>query len=324
MTIKRDLSDLPTSLAPSDEGPVGWWPERHPRLGPTLVDEWIAAQPDHELAPVIPEHGNHRGSNAGKCLRAIAYSQTDTEVSDPMTVADYWRMYLGSVVHEALQAALPNVMPGALNEVPVSFKPLGVDGSMRIDIMDPITIDGDEHVYETVEVKTINGFGYKMQATDFRGPPQGPRASHMMQAALGAVAAEANGYRVAGARVVYLSLELLSPSLAQNIGLGGEEARFCAEWFVPIEQLRPLAQRELDRWAALTNRLANGDVTDIPRSLLDDIDEHGNAHYIDVVNPKTGAAVDHRGVGAKAWMCNYCDYQSKCIRDYDQEDQRAN
>lgn len=315
--IKRDLSDLPTSLAPSDDDPVGWWPERHPRLGPVLVDEWIASQPRNELLPVIPEDGMHRGSNAGKCLRAIAYTHSGTSETDPMTVADFWRMYLGSVVHEALQEALPKVMPGAINEVPVSFKPLGISGSMRIDIMDPVD---DDETYETVEVKTINGYGYKMQATSFRGPPQGPRSSHVMQAALGALAAEAAGYKVAGCRVVYLSLELLAPKLAVDVGLGGEEARFCAEWYLPIEQVRSLARLELDRWAIVTKQLdETGDPTTVRRSTLDTINEHGVPRYIEVVNPKTGAAVDEHGVGAKAWMCNYCNYQSRCIRDFDQE-----
>ena len=320
--IKRDLSDLPTSLAPSDGDADGWWPDRHPRLGPILVDQWIAAQPDNALEVVIPADGKHRGSNAGKCLRAIAYDQTDTERSDPMTVADFWRMYLGSVVHEALQEALPKVMPGAMNEVPVSLVPIGAAGSMRIDIMDPVSMDSDGHIYETVEVKTINGFGYKMQATDFRGPPQGPRSSHMMQAAIGAVAAEAAGYQVAGARVVYLSLELLSPKLAEQVGLGGEEARFCAEWFVPIEQLRPLVEVEMGRWAELTEALGD-DPTVIRRSMLDEIDPHGVPKYIEIVNPKTGAAVDEAGVGARAWLCNYCNHQSTCIRDFEKEKEAA-
>ena len=317
MNIKRDLSNLPTADPRLEERVVGHPPTRNPTIGPALANAWFKARThDDNLARSIPDAGPFRGSDAGKCNRQLWYRLQGTEMTEPPNLADHWRMDLGSMVHEQLQGAIKSITPNAINELALDLRPAGIPGSMHLDILNPVEY-GDGLYFEAVEIKTVNGFGFKSMATDFkRSGPEGPRESHIMQACIGAAAAHLGGeYKgcITGARVVYLSMELVSPQLAANIGLGGDESRFCAEWFYPIDFCLEVAAREAQRMTSVHHM----HLTDepwvegfIPMSAYE-------VDNIQIVNPKTGAGVDTRGKGAKTWMCGYCSYQSQCIDDYD-------
>lgn len=323
MNIKRDLSDLPTADPPPPERQVGHPPVSDPTIGPRLANEWFERRThDDNLPRAIPDAGPFRGSDAGKCNRQLWYRLMEYEKTEPFTVADHWRMDLGSMVHEALQESIEQATPGAINELELDLNSIGIPGSMHMDILNPvdeIVETGpqdevlDETVYEAVEIKTVNGWGYKQMATNYsKAGPKGPRESHIMQACIGAAAAEAEGYRVTGARVVYLSMELVSPELAASIGLGGEEARFTAEWFYPIEQCRQIAQREASRFNSVLRMINAGELWVngfIPQSAIE-------VDMLKVVNPASGAGVTVDGQGGKTWMCGYCPYQTQCINDY--------
>jgi CRISPR/Cas system-associated exonuclease Cas4 (RecB family) len=320
MNIKRDLSSLPTVDPKPEERQLGVPPTRQPTIGPKLAQAWFEARThDDDLPRAVPEAGPFRGSDAGKCNRQLWYRLQGTEKTEPTTIADHWRMDLGTMVHEALQDVIASITPGALNELKLDLNGIGIPGSMHVDILNPVDTVLDEkgqeyRVYEAVEIKTVNGFGYKMMATTYRkAGPEGPRESHAMQAALGAAAAEAEGYKVKGARIVYLSMELVGPELAENIGLGGEEARFTAEWFIPIDECRQIAAREAQRLQSVLEMHETNEpwvMGFIPTSAFE-------VKTLQVVNPKTGAGVfTHDQSGGKTWMCNYCSYQSQCIRDY--------
>ena len=57
-------------------------------------------------APSMPDEKLWRGSMAASCARQIAYRICGTEPSNPMTGADYWRMSLGTMVHNQLKPAI--------------------------------------------------------------------------------------------------------------------------------------------------------------------------------------------------------------------------
>jgi len=313
MTIKRDLSSLPY-IEPSEPAPSGvdLHPTREPKLGPLIAQAWFNARThDDHLAHAIPNAGWYRGSYAGTCSLALHYKTTGVPESDPNSIADHWRMDIGSMVHSDLQAAISQAMPSAEHEVTVDLNLIGVPGSMRIDT---VNFMGDV-TCETVEIKTINGFGYKSAATKFRGQgPSGPRDSAVIQGALGAVGYQAANPEldVTGSRIVYLALECLSPDLAKYIGLGGEEARFTAEWFISYDECVRIVEDEKDRISKLLADQAD-EATILPRALIPIDVLLPTHHTIEVLNPAKGTAVTLDGKGTKTWQCSYCNHQSYCI-----------
>ena len=320
MNIKRDLSDLPTREVPDPnsvdrQSNADLWPSTEPTLGPLLAEAWFAQRThDDNLAHAMPDAGFYRGSYAASCSRQIWYKMTGVEETDSNSIADHWRMDLGSLVHEGLQSAISEVMPRAEHEVKVNLNSVGLAGSMHIDSVNFLT----ESVCETVEIKTINGFGYKTSVTTMKGGPHGPRESAVVQAALGACAyQEAHPELfVSGARIVYLALENIAPSFATKIGLGGEVGRFCSEWFIPLAQCKVIVQRERDRIDVMIGQHTNGEWVD-PIIPLHPLETDRDPVKIRVKNPKTGAAVTNGGAGASSWQCNYCSHQSQCIQDHE-------
>lgn len=315
--LKKDLSHLP-AVEPTYEAdaPVGMQrvPEKNPTIGPALAEEWFKTRThDDNLPLAMPDAGPHRGSDAGKCSRAIGYRIQGTEQSDPPTIADHWRMDLGSMIHAELQDAISKVTPGAQHELVVDLNPIGIPGSARMDILNPIA---GTQTWEGVEIKTINGFGFKSAATTFKkSGPEGPRESHVIQLAINTAALAkgmAFGSSIVGGRLVYLSMELVSPQLAANIGFGGEVGRFVAEWFFPIAQLMEIAERESNRLMMMRGELESGSWVRplIPITPIDD------PRNIKVVNPSSGAAVTNDGKGTTTWACGYCSYKSQCVRDH--------
>jgi hypothetical protein len=94
------------------------------------------------------------------CARKVAYETAGVEKTDPPSTADYWRMGLGSVVHELLKPAVDAWLAAddtVTIEEEISVR-LGEYGYGHIDLV-LRTNDGKTIV---LELKTINGFGYKM------------------------------------------------------------------------------------------------------------------------------------------------------------------
>lgn len=308
-----DPLDLPSvQYVEPESGPslLNPTPEATPAIASLLAQHWYQSRThDDDLPLAIPEAGWYRGSYAGSCTRKLAYSKAGVEKTDPPSVADHWRMDLGTMVHEQLQDAISMTMPGAEHEVQIDLNHVGIPGSMRIDSVRPL---GDDDTWETVEIKTINGFAFKKCSTTFAGGPTGPRDSAAIQAALGAVAyCSATGKNVTGARIVYLSLENVSPDLAAKVGRGGIEAQFAAEWFIPFDDCIQIVARE-------KYRLSLMDQDPVPRIITTDVMLTGGS-YVEIKNPDTGAAIDDKGNGTKAWQCSYCDYHTQCADDYRKE-----
>jgi len=317
MNIKKDLTGLPQAesqpytakAAASTEMSLA--PLRTPVLATRLAHQWYESRThDDDLPHALADAGWYRGSYAGTCSRTLMYRRAGTTPTDPSSIADHWRMDLGSMVHEHLQDAITKVMPDAKHEVKVDLNLIGIPGSMHIDTVRPV-----DDAWETVEIKTINGFGFKKSAAKFSGGPEGPRDSAVIQAALGALSyAAQTGEPVVGARLVYLSLECVSPKLAEAIGEGGEEARFSAEWFIPWDDCVQIVAREKYRLDMLEADLQSGDRDVQAIVTTRTMETYGS--YVHIVNPSTGAAIDDQGNGTRTWQCDYCDFQSICISEY--------
>ena len=275
----------------------------------------MLASPEHRLfvhriaeawaggteAPSQPEGTLWRGSWAGMCARKVAYMTTGQEKTDPPSTADYWRMGLGSVVHELLEPAIQTWLDdddSVAVEEEVKVK-LGEWGHGHIDLVLTSMETGQKIV---LELKTINGFGYKMAVE--RG--EGPRHSHVLQGSMYARAVEAD-LLVIG----YLSMENISPQRAQSFGLD-DIGRFACEWHYPKDIYMPLAVTEEQRLESIALAAhADGPVS-IPRRFA-----HSDPDIpfpAEITDPRTGTWHDGTSFG-KAWQCRYCDYQTRCITD---------
>ena len=135
-------------------------------------------------APSMPDEKIWRGSMAASCSRQIAYRITDTEISNPLTGADYWRFGLGTMVHNQLKPAIDRWLGKedgvtAIEEAEVE---LGDYGYGHVDL----TLKaGDKTI--VVELKTINGTGFKKAIGG-----EGPRHSALVQGAMYAHASNAD------------------------------------------------------------------------------------------------------------------------------------
>jgi hypothetical protein len=231
----------------------------------------------------------------------VAYQTLDIEKTDPPSTADYWRMGLGSVVHELLEPAVQawlDTDKSVTIEEEISVQ-LGEYGYGHIDLV-LHTNDGKTVV---LELKTINGFGYKMCVE--KG--EGPRHSHVLQGCLYANAMDAD-LLVIG----YLSMENISPNRAKAQGID-DIGRFASEWHFTPDEFVPLAEAECARLAGITDQAHKyGKATAIARRF-----SHSDPDIpfpAEIEDPSTGRWILENQYG-RAWQCGYCDYRTRCIDD---------
>lgn len=307
MTISKDLSHLPPAAAvPASEG---FQPLVIPAVGNVLADAWYEQYGRDDNKPMSVEGAIFRHSWAAMCSRRIAYEMLGYTKSDPPSKADIWRMGLGTMVHEALQ----RVTPWGQSEAAVSIQREGYFTAGTVDIiLDFEPQEEDEFIIPghrvAVEVKTIGGYAFKLAASEFRGPAEGPRRSAVVQASLNAVGAEADE-----ARVVYFSMENLSPSL--TFLTTGEYAQFLAEWV--IHDFREVAEEELSRIDRIVELVKNRILPD--RSIPDGEIPPG-ARIVDVGGngKKPRWQLTRHGAVASTgttWHCDYCSFRSQCRTD---------
>lgn len=182
-----------------------------------------------------------------------------------------------------------------------------VTGLLAPGQWDP-AVERGEHV---LELKSTGGFSYKVTATSFKGPPQGPRFGHILQGALAGAALGAD--RVC---VGYLSLENLSPSLAKDFS-NAEVGRFAAEWWYSMPELSPIVEAEAKRIERLL-RFRGTDM--LPARELHDPSYPAGAVITDPA-PSRGNAPwqvqhgDNIVAMGSAWECAYCDFRDRCVKD---------
>ena len=250
-------------------------------------------------APSQPEGTLWRGSWAGMCARMVAYQTLGMEKTNPPTTADYWRMGLGSVVHELLEPAIQKWLDNDKSvtvEEEMSVK-LGEHGNGHIDM-----VLNSKVGKIVLELKTINGFGYKMAVE--KG--EGPRHSHTLQGAMYAKAVDADMLVIG-----YLAMENISPSRARSQGLD-DIGRFASEWHYPKAEYMPLADQETARLEGIALQAHAEGALVIPRRFA-----HSDPDIpfpAEISDPSTGRWLLDNQHG-KAWQCGYCDYQTRCISD---------
>ena len=254
-------------------------------------------------APSMPDEKIWRGSMAASCSRQIAYRITDTEISNPLTGADYWRFGLGTMVHNQLKPAIDRWLGKengvtAIEEAEVELGDYGYGhGDLTLKA-------GDKTI--VVELKTINGTGFKKAIGG-----EGPRHSALVQGAMYAHASNADLLIIC-----YLTMELLSPNYAEAKGFDNT-GRFGAEWHFTKEEFTPIAEAEIARLDYIADNLVQGLPHEVPRMFSEyDPEIPWGAEIID---PSTGAWVleeDNQLLAkGKTWMCNYCQYQDRCSQE---------
>lgn len=234
------------------------------------------------------------------CARRIAYGISGYEETDPPDLASYWRFGLGSAVHDMWQPILKKVFPGA--EIEAICQSWDMLTSGHADAL--VVIDGRRIV---IELKTINGFGFK-QAVGARGPAEGPRYASIVQCALNAHTLDADEMVV-----VDLSLENLSPREMAKLGWVESWRKFSAEWTFGREEIDAIATAELARLGEIVGLAADGVLA--PRSIPDP----GLPPGAIITDPSRGAwqLVDGEtivDVGV-TWHCSYCPMQRQCADD---------
>lgn len=313
-----DLSSLPRA----DRGAGGNLPESHPRFGPLIASRWYEGYVESERSSPAPVSTAYRHSFAfARCDRQLAYLMAGVERTDGDSIADQYRMFLGQLGHEAWQAALALEFGDRMAfEVTVTSE-IGeghADAVLYVDPPAPSQHAADAEVHygpveEVLELKTINGFGFK-KATGMQGEAEGPKQAHVIQAALNAHALHAPQ-----ARVVYLSMELASDQqvkkvLGRPLDDGEEWRKFTAEWVLDELTIERYARAEIKRVQALVAEVEEVGPDRIPRRIRSGEVPKG-AVFSD---PSRGAWVvaDDDGNVTQAgtyFLCAYCGYRERCI-----------
>lgn len=313
MGLARDLSDLPHT-EPEGE-PEELAPDPIPRFVGVLAERWAD---EHDDNKPTAHDTRFRHSDAGKCARAISFTAGGFSTSDPMDLTGVWNVRLGQIIHDEWQEALQGVYPGA--EIEVAVHAPGIDGSGHIDAVlawEASEVpesrrgpgyDPEAAVYVVVvELKSIGGFGFKAAVGKMRRgtPAEGPKSEHLLQAALGGLAYDADEIVVA-----YLAKECIS----KRIPMPSDLDRFAAEWSVPRAGFEGIAQAELERVGGILALLDDGElaarkIPDLPP----------RAEIVDASTGRWEVREERDGdqvvldTGTH-WSCGYCPYQSLCTR----------
>lgn len=297
----KDLSHLDGAK------PIANPPTKHPVIGPAVVKAWDALHPDTPRDKAFDTA--LRNSWAGMCARAISYHMAGTEQTNPPSVADRWRMSLGTAVHDIIQQAYAHAFPDAQAEVKIDMRGVGLDSSGNIDMV--ATVRSADEV-ASIEIKSVNGFGFKC-AVGAQGVAEGPKQAHLAQAALNAKGVDADT-----CCVVYFSMENISPVAAKKAGLSDDAGRFTAEWWYTQEEYTQVADREIARLNKILELVDQG--KEVPRSTPNmptgaRITDPSTGNWELTVTGDDGSSivVDH----GSEWVCNYCSFQDLCVKEND-------
>lgn len=185
------------------------------------------------------------------------------------------------------------------------------DGNVLVECSGCGLDHGGQYLVNYVaEVKSINGFGFKKAATEFKGHIQGPRSGAILQ---GALAAKALGCEKL--IVAYFAMENISPQMAERYASSADEwARFSAEWHFTTKQLAGEIDAEIRRIGRLL-KLERAGI--LPSRELHDPEYPVGAI---VVAPKAKGRwqIEVHGVPTNVgttWMCDYCDHIDTCVKD---------
>jgi hypothetical protein len=331
--INNPLDDVESTPREAGGNP----PVPHPRYVTHLAQVWHDRY-DNSAPDFVGTDDRWRASWSGMCARAVGYeiqlrdaqrlagdvdttNAADVRLAEelvaslaptnPPTQADAWRFGLGTMVHDGLEDVIRDAWPGAKVEVKVDFRPVLAGGGHADIVIDEdwketIGAEGKHRNFRTlIELKTINGFAFKAAATTFKGWPEGPRSSAVVQGAVNALGLNADRLVIG-----YLALELLSPDVARRNGVD-ETGRFAAEWWYDRDEFVPIAEAELARVNKVLALV--DDHQTVPRQIPD------LPHGARIVNPANGMWVVKDGDDVvdtgTTWHCSYCRNQLRCLED---------
>lgn len=264
-------------------------------LADALLEQLVAENEPKPTALGTPL----RYSSFGECARKVAYTVLEAEPSPP-SGAGLYVMQIGTVLHELIQGAIAKRVkdwPESTVEFEVASK-LGDNLSGSADGIATTTNNDGDTTRIAIEIKTMGGVKFKKQIgfKDGRGRgsyidnPAGPALSAIGQAGWNAL-----GNNCDTVLVISYALEAISVGKAIQAGLTDAQ-RVCAEWWVPEEVWRPLAEMELARQEHILTMLSYGDLPERV-GLNDD-------GYEEV-----------RDIDSHPLCQHYCDYREQCVKD---------
>lgn len=299
MALKRFHDAVPDPAS-------GLPPDRPAEITPALIRHWASIDDADRTREFAHPDARIRHSWSGKCSRALGYLLTGTEESDPLTEPDYYRFAIGKMGHDFWQGLVVDVLSEqGWTDIKPEAKVYG-PGHISAGHADLLAIS-PEGRRTVVELKTINGFGFKNILG--LGPDQvGPRSGDLLQAAMNALAAEADDVRM-----IYLAMELISPGVARKAGLD-DFSRFCAEWTITRETWEPLAIEERGRWETV---LATVDAGLLPPRQIPDPRIPAGALIADPATGRWDLTNDSGFVvdSGRTWHCDYCSFRHQCQSD---------
>jgi len=320
MPIKKDMSGTPKGGYRPRSLDLDQVPDAQ-RIIPAAVMHWWASYStanDFDK-PMSIEDREFRASWAWmRCDRGLWYLANKEPETEPSGVAAHWRMAIGTAGHEIVQpyirssveARAKGVVVGT--EVPVDLRPIGLNGAATADVVVSAIIpearhysDGDSiaevtRPIEVMEIKTMGGFSFKTTATKFKGGPSGPKWGHVVQ---GSLAAAALGVPL---RIVYLSLEVVSPDTAERSEVS-EAGRFSAEWLIELPEVREIAAAEVER----INAVLAEPFVPVPQVW----DPELPVQPMTVTDTARGAVQGEGPTFGRTWLCGYCPFRSRCVQD---------
>jgi len=288
---------MATYTKPSD------YPVNHPLLTGVLA-ELIAEESFAEGRRETAFPCLMRYSDAGKCARAIALERILPVSEDPASidVAGEYRMWLGRLIHEHVQASIIQTY-GGVAELTSQLGQATDETAMAAGHADWVgIIDGTELGRICFELKTVGAFAFD-QAVGLnrkayqRSYPHGPKAAAKLQGALNAVANDCDTLVIG-----LISMEAVSIQLAEKVEMKGLD-RICAEWHYERSEFKEWAIDELERARMIDQELSAGVLP--PRIAVGD--EMQPIHLApEKVQSDTGVPKD--------WQCAYCRCRDACVR----------
>jgi hypothetical protein len=272
-------------------------------------EQYRAAGEDHRDMAI--EGSRIRASWAGMCARRIAYSVAGIEVSNPPTVKDAWRFNIGKLIHDAIQDVIDDLYPGSVREMIVRISDIGSGHADHFVVRHDIP--GGRKI--CVEVKTVNGYGFKRM---FGPDGEGPRYSGVVQGALNAAYMDDPPDELI---VAVFSLENISDWEAKKLGISGEFNHFAAQWTYTADEYMQIAEEEIARLKRIVGLVDDGELDLVPFIIPDP-----NLPLHKVITPAKGTIQIYNDDGAamgtrSTWHCRYCPFQVHCQNEYDRLEQ---
>lgn len=288
--LRKDLSTLPSPS--TDEGLP---PDDTNEYVTVLVDE-LAKQPRKpQVSDTLTRH-----SSAASCLFRVALLAEGVTPA-PMDAAGYHVTHIGTLIHEAWQAALERKYGDLVEfEVASTIEDLtsgSCDAVIRADYTD------DVHV---LELKTEGEFGFDMIA-GLKGQPPSPKPTHMTQLALNVVGLDADK-----GTLVYMRRSSHSVNGARRFKLD-EVSRFGMQFTFDRADLEPWA----DEWLTMLRFVRDNPTEAVGRHVPREMPKGAR------LNPETGTwtlvdgddIVDTGEYWAKGAGCrDYCPVNGECVR----------